>query len=218
MIVFFIILSIIAFIILAIISLTIRIEILELKIDNLNKTKRKQFKSIVKFYIFKKIRVLKIIIDKQNIKDFNKNIVTKISKNIEKETFKEVLLPKNILKSRKGTKEHFKKLKIKIEKFILNLKVGTEDVLITTAIVPIISTVIAIFISRNSKKLKYKNIYYKILPIYGDKNLYSINFECIISAKLVHIIYIIYMLKKGKKVSDKFDGASNRKFNANCNV
>lgn len=107
-------------------------------------------------------------------------------------------------------KEEIKKLDIKLELLNLNLELGTEDCVLTSYIVAIISMIISNIlpnvINTNNDLSYYK---YKIMPIYSNKNLYKINLNCIINAKLVHIIYIIYFIEKGR--SDKDERTSNRK-------
>ena len=51
------------------------------------------------------------------------------------------------------------------------------------------------------KKEKYE---YKIKPIFGKQNFLKICIDCIINLKMVHIINIIYILKKKRSVN-KYD-------------
>ena len=50
--------------------------------------------------------------------------------------------------------------------------------------------------------------YYKLNPLYINRNIYKINLNCIIDAKLVHIIYAIYLIRKGDDINER---TSNRK-------
>ena len=47
--------------------------------------------------------------------------------------------------------------------------------------------------------MKKEHYNYTIEPIYQNKNIYKIQFNCIIQVKMVHIINVIYIfLKKGR--------------------
>ena len=95
-----------------------------------------------------------------------------------------------------------KKLKAEIEYLNLELKIGTEDVILTSFIVAVISTLISIILPYLIKRYQKDKYYYKILPLYNN-NAYEIKFDCIINIKLVHIINILYyQFKKGRKKND----------------
>ena len=137
---------------------------------------------------------------------------------MSKDILKQILNPETIFANREEIKKHFENIGIELEKFFLDLKIGTGELFTTAFLIPTLATIIAVFLSKKSDKIDYKDINYNIKPIYEDKFLYDIKFRCIINVRVVHIIYMIYVLKKGKKESDKCGGTSNRKFNANCNV
>ena len=81
---------------------------------------------------------------------------------------------------------------------------------LTAFIVFFVSTLISVLLPNIVKKSKNKYCDYIVQPIYVDKNVYKIEFNCIIELKIVHIISIIYFLaKKGR--SDKNERASNRR-------
>ena len=103
-----------------------------------------------------------------------------------------------------------KNLKITIEKLNLNAFIGTEDLLLTTGIIFGISVLIACGLPFIISHKYEKNIYYKILPVYRDKNYLNFKLNCIISVKMVHIINIIYTYLQKRRV-DKYGGTSNRR-------
>ena len=104
-----------------------------------------------------------------------------------------------------------KKLYLNVSKFKLYAILGLENPIATAFLVAILSSSISIAIPRFIKKWNKANYEYKIKPIYNNQNLYKIRLNCIIELKIVHIINVIYILiKKGK--SDKNERtASNRK-------
>ena len=94
----------------------------------------------------------------------------------------------------------------------LLINVGLLSPVTTAFLVLLISSTISIFLPHFVKKLVPDNYKYNINPIYQNRNLYKIEFNCIIEIKMVHIINVIlyFMKKKGK--SDKNERtASNRK-------
>ena len=64
-----------------------------------------------------------------------------------------------------------KSLKIRFEKFHLNLKIGTEDMMFTVFLVFALSTFLSILSAKNRKQINLKKFYYKITPIYQVNQL-----------------------------------------------
>ncbi len=92
--------------------------------------------------------------------------------------------------------ETIKMLQVKFEKVDMNAEIGTENVSLTVFLVAFFSTLLGMLF-RNSD---YRNINYNIMPMYKFGNTIKINLKCIISVKMVHIIYVIYKLgRKGLK-------------------
>lgn len=108
-----------------------------------------------------------------------------------------------------GWKE-IKKMKPKISLFHLDLSIGTEDVLITTFIVSFITTFISILLPYTIEKYQKERYRYMIEPIFMNKNVYKIQFDCIFEIKMVHIINIIYVFLK-KRRGEKNERTSNRR-------
>lgn len=105
-------------------------------------------------------------------------------------------------------KREFKKANIKLEKLDLIICIGVEDAVITAYIVSILYIIISniiphVYNSKNSLN-EYK---YNVIPVY-NKNFSKLSLNCIISIKLVHIIYIIFLIWKGSKKNER---TSNRK-------
>ena len=117
----------------------------------------------------------------------------KIRKDFELENFKEI-----------------KKVKPKIILLDLKVNLGTEDVIITSFLVFLISTIIGIILPYTIKKYEKDKYNYEIKPVYANKNVYEIKFDGIFELKMVHIINIIYIFLKRRRV-DKNGKSSNRR-------
>ena len=178
----------------------IRIEVINFKFSS--QTKRhinKYYKLIIKLCILKKIPILKVNItktklEKMKIKEKIKNIDFKIIQNKNK-------FDKNAIKA-------IKKSNININKINLNLEIGTENATLTSVIVPAISTILAILLSRKIENPK--NQLFIIQPVYINQNLINIVFSGIFEMKMIHIINIIYILNRKKGVN-KHERTSNRR-------
>ena len=178
----------------------IRIEVINFKFSS--QTKRhinKDYKVIIKLCILKKIPILKVNItktklEKMKIKEKIKNIDFKIIQNKNK-------FDKNAIKA-------IKKSNININKINLNLEIGTENATLTSVIVPTISTILAILLSRKIENPK--NQLFIIQPVYINQNLINIVFSGIFEIKMIHIINIIYILNRKKGVN-KHERTSNRR-------
>ena len=103
------------------------------------------------------------------------------------------------------------KLQPKIAYLNLQASLGLKSPIATAFTIASMASIISILLSHFAKEWKKENYQYSITPIYLQKNSYQINFNCIIEFKMVHIINVIYIfIKKGK--SDKNERTtSNRK-------
>ena len=224
MVLFFVIITIALVCIIVIFNSSFKLSISKLKID----TENGNIDYEIKFglYFMKKIRIigLKLNKDKQEkikrkiqklqnsklIKKLSKTSIKKIPLKLEKKLEREIL--SNNIKPSKLAKIIFKNLKIEILKFKMNLQIGLENVIITSSLITIISVIVPIILRLTNKYIKNINNYrYKILPIYGNKNVLKLDLDCIINLKLVHIINIIYIIVKMKRRSDKNERTSNRR-------
>ena len=175
------ILGIFIFIILLLLLSTIKLNISKLNIVKFKKIK-KDFEIYLELCLFGKIKYAKIKIDKK-----------KIQKLKIKNSFKDIKKDAEILKNIK-IGEIVKKLKVDIEKLNLSLELGTEEITLTVFLVTIISTLLGIALHNQNKE----NIDFNIVPLYQFGNSVNLKLNCIIDVKIVHIIYVIYiLLKKG---------------------
>lgn len=178
-------------IILLIISLRFEIEIENFKYSNYKKQIPDNF--IVKFRIFilNNLKIIQIKLNKEKIKQI-----------YSKQKLEKIDAKKLMKKLPKGYKEKIKILEIiNLKKVNLYLEIGTEDVMITTMFIPILATTLSIIFSKTSNP---QNCYYKLQPIYIDKNIYKINLNCIISIKVIHIINIMWrILRKRDDINER---------------
>ena len=184
----------------------IELNIKDLKLQNFEKNENNKKLEIVillkifKFYWFK----IKINKDKfSNIYIKQKEKMKKKNIKINKEIFKIF----NNIKQNKYIKKEIKKIDFKLKTLNLKVFIGTKEAPDTAYLVGIISSVIANLLPFIIYPNKENNYYYKVEPIYINKNIYKINLNCIFEAKLVHIIYVIFKLLR----EDKNERTSNRK-------
>lgn len=180
-------------IILILIFSKIRIQIENFRFSSVNKRHiNKDYKAIIKVYILKKIPILKINITKTKLERL------KIKEKIRKINFK--LIEENP-KLDKKVWEAMKEVHTNIKKLDLKIELGTENASLTSIIVGILSTIIAITI-RNKMKNQEKQKFI-VKPIYNNQNLINIEFTVIFEIKMTHIINIIYILNRKEK-EEKF--------------
>lgn len=204
-IVFFIILFLILCIILIVFS-TIKIDIQKLSLNNEKLIDKFEYCFFIELYFLNKIKFFSLMFDKEKIQKLNQkmNIETKI----KQVNFNKV---KKDLPSRKELKEAVKKLHINLDEFHLNVQIGTSDVIITSAIVAGIASALGFILAKvidyyNSEKYRYE-----IIPVYKNKNMVNLSFDCIIKVKMIHIISIIYTLVSKRKEKIKYERTSNRR-------
>lgn len=158
---------------------TVKIEILNVKFSSKKTNERylnKDYQITLKLYIFRNINYFKININKPKIKNEKirnniKNIQTKVI--TEKNNNKKIT---EILKS------------LKIEKINLQIEIGLEDAALTAISIGTISSAVAILLSKYVEK---NNNFWKIVPIYQDRNIINVSLNSIISLRLIHIIYLL---------------------------
>ena len=90
--------------------------------------------------------------------------------------------------------EAIKKTHINIKNLDLKIELGTENASLTSIVVGILSTIIAITIRNQIKNQEEQK--FSVTPIYINQNLINIAFSGIFEIKMIHIINIIYILNK----------------------
>lgn len=206
-------LFIIALIFTMLILSTIKLEIKDFIYDSTKPKSKKisHYKIIIRLKLFNKLTWIKIKITKEQIaKAISNKLVKRIMlKRMEK--FKE---NKNIEVKKLKV---LKKLNINIDKLKLYIKLDTPTVTTTTTLTTIIATCISIILARTARTNNISNYRYKIQPTFYMQNLLKICIDCIISLKMVHIINIIYILKKKRSVNKYDKRTSNRRAYAYSN-
>lgn len=190
-------------IIVAIILVFLRIQIEIVNFKFCSQTSRhinKDYKIVVKLSAFGMIPIFKISLTKEKLEEMK---VKEKFKNIDFTALeKKVPLDKDWL-------QIIKKLDILIRNINLHIDIGTENAVLTSIIVPAISTFIAIILRRKVKK--FENQIFIMNPIYQNQNLVNIEFSGIFEIKMSHIINIIYIfMKKEKKGVKEYERTSNR--------
>ena len=169
-------------------SFEIKIKNLDFMIENINK-KHVNDNFIFTLYLkLFRIPVLKVDVTRAT---FRKNKVKiEINKMKQKIRQKEKKLDFKMIAQLKKLKINFKSLN-----FMVNI--GTEDAAVTALTTGVLATSIGIAL-RSILNLNKDN-YFKVIPIYQNKNLLKIDFNCMFEIKLINIIYTILALKKVSK-------------------
>lgn len=83
---------------------------------------------------------------------------------------------------------------LNLERFNLNAEISAGDVIITSYIVAVSSSIVGILIRYFNFIVNKKNFKYKIKPIYENKKIFQFEFNCIISVTIVHITIILFRI------------------------
>ena len=151
-------------------------------------------------YLFNKIKIFGVTINKEKFK--NRKIFKMLKQQLRNNKLDISLKSEDM--------DIFKKSHINLEQVNAKIQIGTEDVILTSAIVGILASAIGIVLGQVIKKYEEGKYRYVILPYYNRKNIFQAELNCIIYVKLVHIIYVIYMLSK-KRSENKHERTSNRR-------
>ena len=196
-----------AFLIMILIFITIRIkfEFENFKFTSLSKEHlNRDYEIQFTIYTFIKIPILKTKINNEKIQKIINN--EKIRKIIKKQETKIIENRKDIDKQ---VIKGLKNIKLEVEEMNLQILIGTENASITAFIIPVISTIVAIFLSKKVQKYNDKQIFF-VTPVYINQNLINIEFSGIFQIKMIHIINTICILNKKRK-GDKNERTSNRR-------
>ena len=160
--------------------------------------KDKNFDIEIKIYLFGILKILKIKINSENMIILKSKIkLQKIKKKILK-NFNVNKIENSIFK--RITFRELKKLQLNVITLKIYLEYSTNNILLTTYSVPVISTIFGFLYNLSIKKYDSLNYYFKINPMYLNKKYFYIEGESIIEIKMVHIISIMYqLLRKGEK-------------------
>lgn len=156
------------------------------------------FVSKLGLYLFNKVKLLQITIDDDKIRDLYKSGKIDVNKLKNNKELNKLML--KLLKNIDFTVEE------------LNLKgyIGTEDAAFTAIKAGIINIIISLVLMNKVKNYAKDKFSYGLETVYVNQNIVNLEFNCIISIKIVHIINIIYILSKKEGVK-KNERTSNRR-------
>lgn len=148
--------------------------------------------------ILGKVRILRVSITPQKIEKIMKKF--NLKERLHKINWKDL---KADLPSNERTIQIVKKLDLKLEEFQLKLELGTEDVIITSFLVMLISSVLAMVLTKVIKHYEKEKYSYEIMPIYENRNVIKLMLNGKIQIKVFSIIAIIFELIKANRKEEK---------------
>ncbi len=167
---------------------SIKIEIKNLKLSNLKQYTKDDYIVKISLNLFNRIKWISIGFDRKRIKKISSKIDTK------------KIDSRKVIKNMKEINvKAWKRLKPNLEQFNFLARLGMEDAVITSSIVTAASILISSFIPQLTSNINLDDFKYDVIPVY-NKNVYYIELNCIFSVKLVHIINIIYIYLKERKM------------------
>ena len=203
--VFLFILLVIIFIVLSLFTLKLQFRIQNIDFSTGRKEKNllnKNYKFIVLFYLLDKVPIFKLTINQDKLLKIKNQ--DKLKEKMEKVNA-QILHNDNKIDNK--ILQIIKNLKFNVKEFDLYMEVGTEDVMLTTFLVPLFSILSSFFLSRYTKNELNKWFYIK--PLYLNKNMLNFQFSGIFEFKLIHIINTICVISKERK-GEENERTSNR--------
>lgn len=195
-----------------ILIITVKVEV---KIQNIKYNSEKvkgerlanNYQIIIKILTLEKIPIFILKINKSKIEKINAktHLKQKIKEEIQKQDIAKAIEMEKKFDLKKLIPEVYKNIKLETENINLKIDIGTENVVLTSFIIPIISTILAFTVKRN----------FEVQPIYQNKNIIKFELNGIFSVKMIHIIDTICILKKKRRVY-KNERTSNRRTYDNC--
>ena len=188
-----------------IITIKIKIEIQNCKIATNKKPHlNNNYQIKIKIYTFGILPIINIKLNNKKIQKIlsNQKIKEKIKQQETKIIENKANIDKELITSLKNIQTEIKEINLKI-------LIGTENASITAFTIPVISTFVAMFLSKQIRKYNEKQVFC-VLPVYIDKNLINVEFSGIFQIKMIHIINTICIVNKKRK-GDKNERTSNRR-------
>ena len=195
-----------------ILIITVKVEV---KIQNIKYNSEKvkgerlanNYQIIIKILTLEKIPIFRLKINKSKIEKINAktHLKQKIKKEIQKQDIAKAIEMEKKYDLKKLIPEVYKNIKLETENINLKIDIGTENVVLTSFIIPVISTILVFIVKRN----------FKVKPIYENKNIIKFELNGIFNVKMIHIINTICILKKKRRVY-KNERTSNRGTYDNC--
>ncbi len=208
MLLFFSILIITCILITIIVFSDLRLNIRNLEVISTPQGLQPKYDISIEIYTFKKIRLVNF-----NIKNGKK--VNLLKSKFIKKRFDKFKNSKKLSKKQewKILLNVFKLLrrKFKIKTFKLKIKIDTDNIVVTSYLIGIISAIIPNILRGNIEKMNSKKVMWEIVPVYKNKNYIYLKLSSIISIKIVHISNMLKIVGGIKN-----ERSSNRRFNVNC--
>ncbi len=152
-------------------------------------------------------------------KEINKDDIEKMKNSKRMKKIKSKFLKKENMNGKKinikTEKNVINRLKPKLEEFDLDLRLGTEDVVLTSFLICIVAIIISMLLSKSIEKYDENKYKYKVIPNYDNKNSIRIVLSGILSIKLVNIINMIFRLLF--RSGENYERTSNRRTYDNSN-
>ena len=175
---------------------------IEININNLEITRKnnkfylEDFRGNINIYVFRNLKSFNIKIYKSYFKFLGiKMPYNKFFKLYRYKTIDEIII-KNFEKIKKYLKDLFnKKINLDIEKIKLNIDVGTENSLLTSILVALLSIVIPIIIRNQIDEYNIQKFNYKVSPNYFNINNIKIKIEMIFYIETYNLIEEINLNK-----------------------
>ena len=150
-----------------------------------------KYKIKVSLNVLDKLRILQLKLNSEKIKKITLKMhldridIKKLEKEIRIDDIKEII-----------------QIKPKISYMDLSIKVGIDDVLLTTYAVPVLCTLISILLPMVVEKNSHKKIKYDIKPIYNNGNMYDVKFDIGIKIRVLKLLNAMYIIYKNRKKSN----------------
>lgn len=176
---------------------SLEIHIINLKFSSVKvqeKHLNKDCKIIVHLNLFDKINLIKI--DLMKLKSQKEALVKGIEKIQKKINNEKNKIELKFLKALKYSE---------IKDFNLKIKISLEDAALNAIFIGILSTILAI--SLRKIMIKEDNTFWKITPMYLNKNIINVEFDGIFKVKIIHIIREVF--SSNTKTQKKFKNLKN---------
>lgn len=185
-------------------TIKIRIKNLKLSTEKYNgKLLDKEYQIIFKIFGLQRIKYLEM--------EFTKEKLEKIKNKFKNINIKEVVnnMGEKINIEYKDLKR-IKKYTPKLKYINLKANIGIENAWLTSYIVPIISAILGVALNKQLSESNENR--FIINPVYVNKNLLNLELHCIFETKVIHIIYIIYILNKKGRVNKNVRTSNRRSY------
>lgn len=141
----------------------------------------KKLRINIKLYIFKKLRIFYIKIYENYCEIFKIKIELNTLKKLKDDNESGLIF---VLKN-------IKRLEPEIRKLNFNLDVGAEEPIITTFSIPVLSTILSIFLTKCVSEYNKNNYKFKIRPMFIGTNCLLLNGNAILNFNTIKVLYFI---------------------------